>query len=450
VHFEPETENDLTECEFSSAEDFGAFTSDEQTDAEQAPSACISSKRRGRKRKSPENKSFITQKQSRANMPDESTIAALRQTIADLMAKQTGNQPSTTESTPEERAKQQNRTRKNHVQMFMMYRSNGVLDDSCWSEILKDDFSLVLPCTPFCQSNGTLSGDKRKLNGISQLVEDTETLSKFVSGLSTKCKQLKPQGHGEVLLKFQTKPDDILVIGEKAMCHWSLTTEGLPRYGFAKEAHVDGMLHCEFTQDNKIASMEMTFDVNSFAKQIASNGLLSAARPSQPPKVPSNHWNLPPVPFFGAVTPKPNPSLSLHPNLTVQLAASKPPEPKPESPSKAQNQDGDTEDPADTAITSEEKPKRRVGRPRKIPLNPDEPPKPKGKRGRKKSQPIVRPPVPVSLVPASAPPSSQSTMFPFNPFMQNPMMMQSMQRMGGNMMQSTINTSAGKFVFIPN
>lgn len=159
--------------------------------------------------------------------------------------------------------------------MFLTYRSGGIDDRSCWSEVLDEGFSLTMPSsTPFCQLTGQIIGNKRKLHGIDALIKDTTALSVFVSSINHRCRQLKPGCSGEVKVTYQVDASDILIVDDKAMCHWKLETQGLIGIGFDSEATANGMIYCRFTNQHKICNMEMTFDVLSFTRHLTARGLL--------------------------------------------------------------------------------------------------------------------------------------------------------------------------------
>jgi len=158
--------------------------------------------------------------------------------------------------------------------MFLTYRTGGIIDRSCWSEVLDEAFILTMPCTPFSQVNGQVIGNKRKLHGIDAIIKDTGALSSFVESLNQRCHQLKSGRNFDVRLVFSADPSDILIVEDKAMCNWKLCTQGLTQMGFISEAEVDGMLYSRFTNQHKLSCMEMTFDVLSFSQQLTHKDLL--------------------------------------------------------------------------------------------------------------------------------------------------------------------------------
>mmetsp|Transcript_14295 Transcript_14295/g.23414 ORF Transcript_14295/g.23414 Transcript_14295/m.23414 type:complete len:585 (-) Transcript_14295:477-2231(-) len=200
-------------------------------------------------------------------------IQCLQQQVNGLLQKQALLDAANTDYESEPKL-QQARTRKTHVQMFLAYRSGGIDDRSCWSEVLDEGFTLTMPSTPFCQVNGQIIGNKRKLYGIDAIIKDTTAVSAFVSTINHRCRQLKPGRSGEVKLTFHVDASDILIVDDKTMCHWKLETKGLIGMGFDSEATVNGMLYCRFTNQHKICNMEMTFDVLSFTRQLTAHGLL--------------------------------------------------------------------------------------------------------------------------------------------------------------------------------
>jgi len=206
-------------------------------------------------------------------------ISCLQHQVNSLLSKQAMLDSGSLLDVPEPKL-QQGRVRKMHIQMFLAYRTRGIIDRSCWSEVLDEAFVLTSPCTPFCQPSGQLVGNKRKIAGIDAIIKDTGALAAFVESIVNRCNQLKPGFNGDVQFVFAAESSEIMIVEDKATCHWVLTTQGLCQFGFSSEASVDGMLFCRFTNQHKISLMEMTFDVLNFSDQLTSKGLLEA--PSSP------------------------------------------------------------------------------------------------------------------------------------------------------------------------
>jgi len=172
---------------------------------------------------------------------------------------------------------QQDRLRKMHVQMFLVYHTRTILDRSCWAEVLDEAFVLIAPCAPYSQSNVHIVDNRRKIAGIDAVIKDMIALTAFLESLTNRCSQLKPGVNVDIQFLFHADASEILIAEDKATCHWVLSTQGLTQSGFPSEASVDGMLFCRFTGKHKISSLEMTFDALHFSDQLVALGLIDAA-----------------------------------------------------------------------------------------------------------------------------------------------------------------------------
>lgn len=180
-------------------------------------------------------------------------------------------------------------------------------------------------------------GNNRRLRGLAELVQDTASITSMVDKMSTLAKMRSPGGPADKPCALRYTVDDMLCVGgacllvppglttainhprcseskidlmvvtslsrpspsffffvlatDKLMCHWSLSTEGLPR-----ECSVDGMMKCSFTAENKLESMELTYDVMALARQLQDYSLVDlSALPgdSLGPKHPGSSSQLP-------------------------------------------------------------------------------------------------------------------------------------------------------------
>lgn len=227
--------------------------------------------------------------------------------------------------------------RKAIVKTFLNYRVRNVAQSSKWRDLLDDSFVLDLPDTSiyrtsavrnmggniyggngggFSSQIGASSGGKRRIVGINGMIQDVASITAFLEMINYLALQkhksieedmslLKPftpttepatssqvKGKNDVNMsnKSQTsstsspppirmcchvKASDIVVDGPRLMSHWVLSTCGLAEYkGFnGKECGIDGMLKCNFNDKHKLVSMELTFDVLSFARQLSNLGL---------------------------------------------------------------------------------------------------------------------------------------------------------------------------------
>ena len=67
---------------------------------------------------------------------------------------------------------------------------------------------------------------------------------------------------------YITGKEDILASGDLIMCRYLMRTEGHEIVGAFSPCVQHGMLQCQFNNQNKIVSAEMTFDVMGFMQQL--------------------------------------------------------------------------------------------------------------------------------------------------------------------------------------
>mmetsp|Transcript_658 Transcript_658/g.2048 ORF Transcript_658/g.2048 Transcript_658/m.2048 type:complete len:513 (-) Transcript_658:203-1741(-) len=178
------------------------------------------------------------------------------------------------------------------IQRFLTFRTSNVVDQEQWRDLVEEHFTLLQPREPYRKLDiGRCVGNNRRLLGVSELVQDTASITLMVDKIRTLAQMrtlAAPTGQ-DCALRY--KVDDVLCVGDKLMCHWTLSTEGL-----LHECSVDGMMKCSFSAENKLESMELTYDVMALARQLQSYSFvdLSASSGDQlGPKHPRTSSRLP-------------------------------------------------------------------------------------------------------------------------------------------------------------
>lgn len=247
-------------------------------------------------------------------------VECLKKQVADLMERQKELESRGAEgqaiATEDESAVES--LRKDLAQRFLKFTTSNVTDPVQWAELIEETFSLLQPRTPFRGASiGEYVGNNRRIQGIEEVIRDTTSVTAMLQMMNVRAHQQPncPAGAGPVSLEYQVEPSDILVVGEKLMCHWKLTSKGLVSCGLASECCVDGMMKCVFNSNNKLVDMELTYDVMAFTRQLQQSSLVDwsviqnglspkhsdSRRESDNKTLPSlkqafGHLSLPPVP----------------------------------------------------------------------------------------------------------------------------------------------------------
>lgn len=66
-------------------------------------------------------------------------------------------------------------------------------------------------------------------------------------------------------MKYQVNPDDVVVGCESLMCRFAMVVETPHREIVCLQP---GMLHCQFSGNNKLTAIELVFDVMGLMQQI--------------------------------------------------------------------------------------------------------------------------------------------------------------------------------------
>ena len=282
-----DSDDDLGSCDMGDDDDDEEESSDVEvsTDLVGLPTAdggVEAPRKRKRKRAkiSPEQKAELTRQRNREHARStrrrkKMYVECLKKQVAELLAKQQQLQHGVFEPLSGRQAEEIT-LRKAVVQTFLEYRTTDVRDHAKWCDIVDDDFELLLPNEPYrACAVGELVGNTRHLRGVDVLAADTMSMSSLVNMIRVRARQLKPQcpARKKINLMYGVDSSDILVSGDKLMCHWRLCSSGLKEGGFASEVMIDGMLKATFSK-GKLTEMELTFDACAFLRQLQESSLL--------------------------------------------------------------------------------------------------------------------------------------------------------------------------------
>lgn len=282
--------------------------------------------KRGRKRPkiTPEEKAELLRQRNREHARStrrrkKMYVECLKKQVAELLAKQQQIDSGIFEPLTGSQAEEIT-IRKAMIQTFLQYRTTNVVERSRWRDLLDEAFTLTQPRTPFRASNmGEVFGNNRRVKGIDAVVQDTASVTAMLEMIKSRVRQQKPDYRRGVSLTYTVDSSDILVVGDRLMCHWATSTKGLVAAGFSSECSVDGMLKCTFNGKHKLLDMEITYDVMAFTRQLQTHSLIdlsvvsaSVPRPGSMMRVGSagklplrgpGSVSMPPMASFGAIKP---------------------------------------------------------------------------------------------------------------------------------------------------
>lgn len=232
----------------------------------------------------------------------------LKHQVAELLAKQQQFSAMQAETVSD-------KLRRETIETFLEYRYSNV-DREKWRRIVDDHIKISLPATPYRprlpkEDNATM----RRLKGVDGLMKDSASISQTMSMISQRANAQKHTTGKNI--DFTCKPTDLLTVGDRLMCHWKSSTEGLVDLGFPKEVTLDGFLKVSFFK-NKIRDVEFAFDAQAIARQLLKYDLMSLSIIDTPrhkgftfpqPATPasSSPAFLPPIPPFFPPPPPPPP-----------------------------------------------------------------------------------------------------------------------------------------------
>ena len=181
--------------------------------------------------------------------------------------------------------------RREAVQKFFEFRSNGVVDLDTWVTVIDAAFRLTLPVTPYQNyPSSEVRGSLRVVEGASALIADTASLHAMLQTVAAKCNGDPDAAAGEGAstvaagkatrgaaasgsaadasgsssLQYEIDPQSIILMHDKLMCQWNLrmTFRGAAAAATApRQINVAGMAKCCFNAEHKLTAIDLRFDV---------------------------------------------------------------------------------------------------------------------------------------------------------------------------------------------
>ena len=182
--------------------------------------------------------------------------------------------------------------RREAVQKFFEFRSNGVVDLTTWVTVIDAAFRLTLPVTPYQNyPSSEVRGSLRVVEGASALVADTAGLHAMLQTVAVKCHGEPDAAAGEAAassvaagkatrgaaasgsaadasgstsLQYEIDPQSIILMHDKLMCQWNLRMTfrgGSASAAAPRQINVAGMAKCCFNAEHKLTAIDLRFDV---------------------------------------------------------------------------------------------------------------------------------------------------------------------------------------------
>lgn len=252
-------------------------------------------------------------------------VEQLKKQVADLLAKQQllNSLESAFGAELSPKRVERNEGRKLLVAVFLNSRLTRVVDRDKWRQLVDDHFKATLPRTPFrCEPHVSPTEQRhvppgaRRLKGVDALVRDTLSVAEMLSMIrrrakllarrakptyNTKISSLEEQQHDEdgaraaqaaaaaaifetellrrenaaaaIELRCTADAADMVIVGDRLMAHWKITSCGLVDAGLESEVKVDGFAKATFYK-NKLREVELTFDALSVTSQLLELNLI--------------------------------------------------------------------------------------------------------------------------------------------------------------------------------
>lgn len=155
---------------------------------------------------------------------------------------------------------------KSTLSTFLAYRTSGEQNYGLWAELLDDDFTMVLPITPYRSfSPAEVCDGSRTVEGIDGVIRDTASVSVMMRSVGL------PLNDGScVSAQFYSLSQETFNSNTRLMCPFYMCTENAMERGAKCEITKYGMLSASFRADEptKLQSVEMTFDVMAIMQQL--------------------------------------------------------------------------------------------------------------------------------------------------------------------------------------
>ena len=158
---------------------------------------------------------------------------------------------------------------------FLRARVEGAEDDEHWGELLSPHVIFAKPHEPYllpfggdaAPPAGSVVGASRWVEGIDAIVADAEAMRGFGAALAARALALAP-GAPALALRCDVQEGEVAVAGERVVCDFRISTEGLVGLGSAREASIDGMLRGVLDGELRLVEVELAFDVLRFAQDL--------------------------------------------------------------------------------------------------------------------------------------------------------------------------------------
>lgn len=156
-----------------------------------------------------------------------------------------------------------------------------ITDRGQWRDIVAESCTVTAPCEPFRECKGTVSPNNRhRVAGIEAIVDDVACLKQFIDDLSRRTAKTETSaGIVAVSMAYRVEPSEMMLYGEKLMCHWTLATTGLQVAGFPEEIEVEGMMKAVFNRSCRLVDVDLIYDVTALTKALQAYSLLPHQEP---------------------------------------------------------------------------------------------------------------------------------------------------------------------------
>lgn len=150
------------------------------------------------------------------------------------------------------------------LQRMLMYRNEGCLVPDRWRDILAEDFTCILPVTPYRHFNpGDLSPRGRRIYGVNGMIRDTASLAQLYLSIGPR----HYRGCFKTVISMDI--DSVTQERDTIWCRWTIESTNAVANGAVDEFRCKGMLQASFTADCKIKDFVFQFDVLSVTQALS-------------------------------------------------------------------------------------------------------------------------------------------------------------------------------------
>ena len=171
-----------------------------------------------------------------------------------------------------ERFQKQAEVRQSVVSSFLNMRLKGgetVVER--WRALLEDDCTVTLPITPYRSFNPVeIVSCSRVLVGVEAIMRDAASVAAMMEtlGMGLPGWAMAKRSGKQLESSFQIESGEVLQASDTLMCTWMFRTGNAQQCGLASGFFQQGMLHCNFSAENKLRTVEIMFDVMGFMQQL--------------------------------------------------------------------------------------------------------------------------------------------------------------------------------------